>query len=147
LNRFVFDDLGPLHSFALKSWKFLPRNPQQTEEGMAKTKSKRRRRATPEQRAKILAMAKQEGLTANDVYKRFGVPVVTYYSWRKKAGATPIPAARGRQRRGVHSSDGELRGVIQDRLRARMPEIMRSEVDRYLDSVLGALKPGRRRRR
>lgn len=38
------------------------------------------------ERLTILATAIAEHLSATDVYQRFGVKPVTYYSWRKKHG-------------------------------------------------------------
>src|SRR6185369_10283188 len=38
-------------------------------------------------RISILQAARDQGLTALDVKKRFGVSPVTYYSWRRKYGA------------------------------------------------------------
>ena len=54
---------------------------------MAK-KRKKRVQYTEAQRAKVLAAAKAENLTALQVQKKFGVTPVTYYSWRKKSGLT-----------------------------------------------------------
>jgi transposase-like protein len=111
---------------------------------MAKTKRKQRTRYTDEQRAKILAAAKREHLTAKDVQKRFGVTPVTYYSWRKKSGAGQ---RRGGQRAVGKPGKGVLgtavRGAVQARIRALLPGLVEAEVNRYLDSLFG---PGGRRR-
>src|SRR5437016_14092684 len=91
-------------------------------------------------RARILAAAKADGLTANDVKKKFGVTPVTYYSWRKKSGA----AARTRNGRGRANAgtglDSNLRQRVQARLRAVLPKIVDSEVDSYLASYFGGIK-------
>ncbi|MBI1797179.1 MAG: transposase [Candidatus Eisenbacteria bacterium] len=111
---------------------------------MAK-KRKRRTRYTTEQRTKILAAAKSEGLTATAVQKRFGVTPVTYYSWRRKSG---IGKRRGR-RAGAASGGGSLgvrvRGAVEARMSALLPQLVEAEVNRYLDAALGS--GGRRRRR
>lgn len=108
---------------------------------MAKRKS-----YTPAQRRTILAAAVREKLTATDVRKKFGVTPVTYYSWRKKAGAT--------RRRGVAmvaATPGlagglatQLREQVRDRIRTLLPEIVRSEVHAYFGTLF-APKRGRRR--
>ena len=103
-----------------------------------------RKRYTTEQKRTILAAALKERLTALQVQKKFGVTPVTYYSWRKKSGAT---RRRGRPA-GIGRAAGlvlSLRSEVQNRVRSLLPEIVRGEVNSYLDSVLGA--EGRRRGR
>jgi transposase-like protein len=65
---------------------------------------KSRTRYTPARRAEILAAAKQKGLTAIQVQKRFGVTPVTYYSWRKTAGTS---SKRGRPAGAVRIGGGD----------------------------------------
>jgi predicted metal-dependent hydrolase len=66
-----------------------------TGEKVAPKKAKRKRREySKEKRAEILAAAATEHLTAAAVQKRFGVKPVTYYSWRKKTGASKSRSAR-----------------------------------------------------
>ncbi len=109
---------------------------------MAKRK---RKKYSAEARAKIMAAAASEGLTATDVKKRFGVTPVTYYSWRKKTGAGP--------RRAKHAPGGglddQLRLQIKDRIVRMIPEIIRSEVDAQLAALFGAAprKRGRPRKK
>ena len=103
--------------------------------------TRKRKKYTAEARAKILAAAASEGLTATDVKKRFGVTPVTYYSWRKKTGAGP----RRGKRAGVGGLDGQLRSQIKDRIQRLIPEIIRSEVDAQLATLFGAA-PRRRGR-
>lgn len=110
---------------------------------MAK-KRKRRTRYTDEQRSKILAVAKSEGLTAKAVHKRFGVTPVTYYSWRKKTSAGKRRARRSGGRAGRNVSlGGQVRDEVQARMRTLLPQLVRAEVSRYLDEALGTR--GRRR--
>lgn len=114
---------------------------------MATKARRRRRRYSDEQRRNILDTARREGLTATDVQKKFGVTPVTYYSWRKKGGAV---ARRGRPPGSGASRAGELTSLVQQKVRAILPSIVRNEVNHYLDSVLGtngAGAPRRRRRR
>ena len=115
---------------------------------IAKTR-KKRTEYTPEQRAKVLAAAKAEKLTAAQVQKKFGVTPVTYYSWRKKSG---VSARRGAGAAGVvaRPATGDLsaqvRGEVQNKMRQIIPGIVRVEVSAYLDSIFG-VKRGRRRRK
>lgn len=104
---------------------------------------KKRKFSTPAERAKILAAADREGLTALQVQKRFGVKPVTYYSWRKKAGLkgprgrkpASAPAA-GRRMPGA-GLEGQVRAGVQARVREILPQVVREEVAQYLDRVLG----------
>ena len=113
---------------------------------MAK-RSRTRKTYTSEQRRQILDAANREGLTANDVKKKFGVTPVTYYSWRKKSGVTAAPR-RGRPP-GRSSTNGDLHSQLRTEVRSKiqqiLPEIVRTEVSQYMDSVFGARRRGRRR--
>jgi transposase-like protein len=112
---------------------------------MAKTR-KKRQSYTPQQRAEILAAASRNNYTAMQVKRKFGVTPVTYYSWRKKAGATRKRGAAPRTR-GLSTSGGlgyQLRSEVQTRVRQILPEIVRTEVNSYLNSLF-ASGPGRRR--
>ena len=97
---------------------------------MAKRKRKRYSEAM---KAKILAAAKEQGLTAPDVKKKFGVTPVTYYSWRKKSG----PAARRGPRAGTSNLDQQLRSQVNARIAQLLPEIIRSEIDSQLNALFG----------
>lgn len=110
---------------------------------MGKTR-KRRKSYTPKQRQSILAVAQKQGLTAEQVKRRFGVTPVTYYSWRKKSG---MARPRGQSVRGMVLSGslaGQVRTSVQARVREILPGIVRAEVNHYLDSILGSA--GRRRK-
>src|SRR5262249_6358054 len=100
---------------------------------MARKKSTQRKRYTKQQRAKIIATADKEDLTATDVQKRFGVIPVTYYAWRKKA-----KASRGLARgvRGA-TSKRSLRLAVRSQLEKQLPKIVDQEVNRLLKSMLG----------
>ena len=115
---------------------------------MAKARRKRTK-YSDEQRTQILTTAKRDGLTATQVQKKFGVTPVTYYSWRKKTG---VAARRGRGPAALRATSnatltGQVRSEVQTRVRQILPEIVRSEVSAYLNSVLGSgrRRPGRPR--
>lgn len=106
-------------------------------------KAKRARKSyTPEQRQQILQTADRDGLTANDVKKKFGVTPVTYYSWRKKEG---LSARRGRggasgggaRRNGGGDLSNQVRSEVRAKIQNILPEIVRSEVSSYMDSLFG----------
>jgi len=116
-----------------------------------------RKSYTDEQKKTILAAAQKDGLTALQVQKKFGVKPITYYSWRKKTGAAKRrgrPAGRGPGRppgSGRAASGGglagQVRGEVQTRVRALLPEIVRSEVNSFLDALLGGGKKRRGRKK
>ena len=116
---------------------------------MAKTR-KKRQSYTPQQRAEILATASRDKLTAAQVKRKFGVTPVTYYSWRKKAGATRKRGSTGPATvtRRVAATGGnigsQLRAEVQNRVREILPEIVRSEVNSYLNDLFSS-GPGRKR--
>jgi transposase-like protein len=117
---------------------------------MAKTR-KKRTKYTPEQRAKVLAAAKAEKLTAAQVQKKFGVTPVTYYSWRKKSGVARkrgIRAGAAAVLAGPVAGDlsRQVRVEVQNKMRQIIPCIVRTEVSAYLDSIFGQQR-GRRRKK
>jgi transposase-like protein len=105
-------------------------------------KGSSRRRYTDAERRKILDTAKREGLTGKQVSARFGVSTLSYYLWRKKGG-TPKRRGRPPGRPNKASGDGldaMLRGQVQAKVREIVPMMVREEVSRYMDSVLGGGK-------
>ena len=112
---------------------------------MAKTR-KKRQVYTPQQRAEILAAASRHSYTAAPVKRKFGVTPVTYYSWRKKSGATrrrgASPRVGGARTGGTFGL--QLRSEVQNRVRQILPDIVRTEVNSYLNSLF-ASGPGRKR--
>ena len=107
----------------------------------------RRKRYTQSQRTTILAAAQKGGLTAAQVQRKFGVTPVTYYSWRKKLGAT------GRSVRGYRVPIGnpsnltsQVRTEVRSRVRQILPDIVRGEVSNYLNTLFASNR-GRRRQR
>ena len=108
---------------------------------MAKTR-KKRQSYTTEQRSEILATAARENLTALQVKRKFGVTPVTYYSWRKKSGTvnkrggrTTVGTVRVAAVAGGGSIGNQLRAEVQNRVRQILPEIVRSEVNSYLNTL------------
>ena len=86
-----------------------------------------------QKRNTILAAAEKEGLTALQVKQRFGVTPVTYYSWRRKyrgAGATTT----NHRGRGL-DLEQQVRTEVQAKVRRILPEIVRTEVSSYLDTL------------
>jgi transposase-like protein len=114
---------------------------------VAKTR-KKRTEYTPEQRAKVLAAAKAENLTAAQVQKKFGVTPVTYYSWRKKSGITRKrgTGAATSARPAAGDLTAQVRSEVQSKMRQIIPGIVRTEVSAYLDSIFG-VKRGRRKKK
>lgn len=104
-----------------------PGKPNSGPKSSARTSRKHR---SVDERAQILQLAAAEGLTGAQVAKRFGISQVTYYLWRKKAGAEakrvpkPSPA--------ILTTDSSLtttvRTAVEARVREMLPEIVRSEV-------------------
>ena len=104
-----------------------------------------RKTYTEAQRTEILNAAIKDGLTALQVQKKYGVTPVTYYSWRKKKG---IKGPRGRRPAALAGGgdlSAQVRAGVQARVREILPQIVRDEVARYLDSLFG--KNGRKRAR
>jgi transposase-like protein len=109
---------------------------------------RKRKKYTAAQRALVLATAQKEGLTAAQVEKKFGVAPVTYYSWRKKVGATR--RRRGAAKAAPKAASTDLTTQVRSEVRARvqqiLPSIVRNEVNQYLNTVLAARRRRRRKR-
>jgi len=116
---------------------------------MAKTRRKRSI-YTPAQRAQILATAAREKLTALGVKKKFGVTPVTYYSWRKKSGASGRRGRTvvGRSAVGFLGQDlpSQVRNEVRTKIRELLPAIVRAEVATYMGALFVSSRRGRRRR-
>jgi len=112
-----------------------------------KGRTSRRKRYTPAEKAKILAAARSEGLTGAQVAKRFGVSALSYYTWRKKAGAPkrrgPKPGPRpavtraGRSARDATNIAELLRREIRAQIDRMLPQILQSEVGSALSGNRG----------
>jgi transposase-like protein len=95
-----------------------------------------RKQSTKAERARILAAADRDGLTALQVQKRFGVKPVTYYSWRKagkKVGASLKPAAATQF--GSIDMSGEVRKVLRTQIAMLLPGIIASEIAELLGGI------------
>jgi transposase-like protein len=98
-------------------------------------KVRRKRTAySSSKRTTILAAAQKEGLTALEVEKRFGVTPVTYYSWRRKYGVGGRRTVVGTSARGLNLEQ-QVRSEVQAKVRQIIPDIVRTEVSSYLDSL------------
>jgi transposase-like protein len=96
------------------------------------------KRYTPAEKAKILAAAKAEGLTGDQVAKRFGVASLTFYRWR---GPVRSDALKRRGKRGPGRPKGSgkarvdesaVRNAVQAQLKKLLPQIVREEVEAAL---------------
>ena len=99
-----------------------------------------RRRYSPKARQDILATAAKEGLTGKQVSQRFGISMVTYYLWRKKAGIT---VGRGARRAAVSNGQTRLPATVRKRVQAEVrsaiDRLIQEEAEAYLSKSLGAL--------
>jgi transposase-like protein len=110
-----------------------------------KTKGRPRKSYTPEMKAKILEIAKTEGLTGAQVRKRFGVSLLSFYRWRgggqgQRGPGRPKGGGAGRGRRAA-ADPGVGRDFIREQVRNEvrrvLPQIIRQEVEAYLRRILG----------
>ncbi|HEV8481507.1 MAG TPA: transposase [Candidatus Eisenbacteria bacterium] len=109
---------------------------------MPRKRGRRGVRYAAADKARILAAARKEGLTALQVQRKFGVSPLTFYRWRG-----PVRGRRGpgRPPGGAAAGNSDLRAQVQDRVRAVLPGVIREEVNAYLASILGRRGPGRPR--
>jgi len=98
------------------------------EEKMPKRKMSRKRLSAAD-RSRILAEAKVNNWTAEQIAKRFGVSKWTVYGWRKRKGGGAGRRAPGRQ----ISARG--RGPLHEEFRSLLSEIVREEIARVLTSL------------
>lgn len=112
---------------------------------MARTRRKRKS-YTAKQRREILAAARKQSLTAAQVKRKFGVTPVTYYSWRKKSGLTRRHKGTTTVRATGTGLAAQVRSEVQARVREILPDVVRSEVNAYLDTLFGSSSRRRTRR-
>ncbi len=102
--------------------------------------AKRARRYTEKERTRILAAAEREGLSGPKAAKKFGISMLTFYTWRKKAKAARVDRAE-------RSTKDPLGGVVRAQVQAKVRDLLRGiveeEVGSYLDVAFGS---ARRRR-
>ncbi len=96
------------------------------------------KRYTPAEKAKILAAAKKEGLTGEQVAKKFGVSKLTFYRWRGPVRSDAV-ARRGKRGPGrlkgigkIHVDPAALRKGVQEQIRKILSQIIREEIDAVL---------------
>jgi transposase-like protein len=110
-------------------------------------KKAKRQTFTPQQREDILKAAAAGKMTAKMVQKKYGVSMVTYYLWRRKAG---VARSRGGAKLAAGSFgtsqaglEKMVRSAVRARIQAELPAIVRDEVQDYLNRLL-AKAPGRK---
>ncbi len=112
-----------------------------TRAGRPRRQSRRGKRYAPAQRAHILAVARREQLTGEQVAERFGVSTLSFYTWRKKAGSAR-PGRQGLPRLGKQDElTSQIRLAIREKVRDLLPTLVEEEIG----AALGALRPGSRR--
>ena len=108
---------------------------------MVKKKVRRRKkRYTAAEKKKILDTARKEGLTGQQVAKRFGIAQLTFYRWRG-----PVYSRPTRKASKTKLDDSLIRKEIRSRFEEILPQIIREEVDAYLTSILSQGRQSRRR--
>jgi transposase-like protein len=93
-----------------------------------------RKQTSKADRAKIVAVADREGLTALQIQKRFGVKPVTYYSWRKASKKTV--SRNERVTRGPSAKAADVLGGVD--LAAQVRQAVRNEIARMLPGMIQA---------
>ena len=93
-----------------------------------KPKAQPRKRVSRADRSRILEEARTQGLTADQIAKKYGVSRWTVYGWRKRrAGQSTRSTVSGGGSRGARGSLGEmLRPLINDMVREEMQRLLAS---------------------
>ena len=99
------------------------------------TKGKRGIRYTKEKKAEILAAAKKDMLTGEQVAKKFGISTLTFYRWRGPVRRAAIARRGARRGPGRPKGSGKVkvdaaavRREVQVQIRKMLPQIIREEV-------------------
>jgi transposase-like protein len=108
--------------------------------------SKASKRHTPMERAAILATAKAERLTGDQVAANYGIARITYYLWRRQAGARGWYGV-GRRVAWTPTA-GKAGERLPSALKRTVREVVAQLVRQEIDSRLGGLRfrrtaPGR----
>ena len=111
---------------------------------MAMKSNRRGKRYTSEQKRTILAAAAKEGLTGQQVAKRFGVATLTFYRWRGPVRGPKARAAKNGTR--VAIDEWALRSAVRARIARVLPEIIQQEIANVFGGMLGKRRPGRPRK-
>jgi transposase len=108
------------------------------------------KRLTRAERNRIISLAESQGLTAEQVEKKFGVSKWTYYGWRKRsAGTRGGTTTRGNGRRGGKAAVARAAMTtrsLRHELQAMLPALVREEITRTLADLVGRTSRGRGRR-
>lgn len=109
------------------------------------------KRLTRAERNRIISLAESQGLTAEQVEKKFGVSKWTYYGWRKRSATTRGTSTRGATaRRGGKTNAGmsttTTTRALRQELQTMLPALVREEITRTLADLVGRTSRGRGRR-
>jgi transposase-like protein len=97
--------------------------------------TKRSKRYTEQERARILSQIAKANLTGKQAAKQFGVSEVSLWKWRKAASAARQPRAARNGRIPANSSlVSTVRAAVHARVRELLPSIVRDEVARAFGS-------------
>jgi len=110
---------------------------------MAK-KQTRGKRYTAEQKRSILSAAAKDGLTGEQVAKRFGIATLTFYRWRGPVRGPKARAAKNGAR--VVIDERAVRTELRARIARILPEIIQQEIASVFGGMLGKRRPGRPRK-
>ena len=105
---------------------------------MPRKSKKTRKRYTPAEKAKILAVAKKEGLTGAQAANKFGIAQLTFYRWRGPVRSDAV-GRRGKRGPGrprgtgkVHVDQSAVRNAVREQVRKLLPQIIREEIEAAL---------------
>jgi transposase-like protein len=106
---------------------------------MAKTAKKRgpgRKGYSAEKKAEVLAAAKKDKMTGEQVAEKFGISTLTFYRWRgpvrgKKKRGRPV-GSKNRVAGKVKVDAAAVRREVQAKIRKMLPQIIREEVAKAL---------------
>jgi len=110
---------------------------------MAKKSSRRGKRYTAQQRQAILAAAAKEGLTGDQVAKRFGGASLTFYRWRGPVRGPKVRANAAQAK--VSVDERGLRVQVRTQIAEVLPQIIQEEVAQIMSTLFGPPRRGRRR--
>ncbi len=110
-----------------------------------------RKQTSKADRAKILATADREGLTALQIQKRFDVKPVTYYSWRKASKktvsrnerVTRLPSTKGT----VVFDDADMADQVRQAVRSEIARLLPGMIQAEVAAMLGEATRGGLHRR
>lgn len=99
----------------------------------AKKTRKPRKQYSPEKRDEIMADAKSNKLSGKQVAEKYGISVMTYYLWTKKAGGLSRATKASRRLLPLGAGfESQVRAAIEAKVRELLPEIVNRELQRQL---------------